>query len=146
MLNFTELDKPDDARLPPRQRVCRNCLTQANATTALNIVVLSHSFNMKKVRKGAVTFKLWDIGGCVVFECILLRRLNFEHRQARFRNMWQRYARGANAILCVYFFQSSTMYVSDLIRFLQFPCRLCGYRAVGNCENRIAVMCVAGRS
>jgi signal recognition particle receptor subunit beta len=41
-------------------------------------------FNMKKVTKGNVTIKLWDIGG-----------------QPRFRSMWERYCRGVNAIVCV---------------------------------------------
>lgn len=39
-------------------------------------------FNMRKVTKGNVTIKIWDIGG-----------------QPRFRNMWERYCRGVQAIL-----------------------------------------------
>ena len=42
-------------------------------------------FNMKKVTKGNVTIKLWDIGG-----------------QPRFRSMWERYCRGVNAIVYVF--------------------------------------------
>lgn len=41
-------------------------------------------FNMKKVQKGHVTLKCWDIGG-----------------QVRFRTMWERYCRGATAIVFV---------------------------------------------
>ncbi|KAG0082390.1 ADP-ribosylation factor-like protein 8B [Podila epicladia] len=41
-------------------------------------------FNMRKVTKGNVTMKLWDIGG-----------------QPRFRSMWERYCRGVNAIVFV---------------------------------------------
>jgi len=41
-------------------------------------------FNMRKVTKGNVTIKLWDIGG-----------------QPRFRSMWERYCRGVNAIVFV---------------------------------------------
>jgi len=41
-------------------------------------------FNMKKVTRGNVTIKLWDIGG-----------------QPRFRSMWERYCRGVNAIVFV---------------------------------------------
>merc|ERR1719145_546263 len=41
-------------------------------------------FNMRKVTKGAVTIKLWDLGG-----------------QPRFRSMWERYCRGVNAIVYV---------------------------------------------
>lgn len=39
-------------------------------------------FNMRKVTKGNVTIKLWDIGG-----------------QPRFRSMWERYCRGVTAIV-----------------------------------------------
>ena len=39
-------------------------------------------FNMRKVTKGSVTMKQWDIGG-----------------QPRFRSMWERYCRGVNAIV-----------------------------------------------
>nr|GMD00695.1 ADP-ribosylation factor-like protein 8C [Ipomoea batatas] len=41
-------------------------------------------FNMRKVTKGKVTIKLWDLGG-----------------QSRFRAMWERYCRGVSAILYV---------------------------------------------
>jgi ADP-ribosylation factor-like protein 8 len=39
---------------------------------------------MRKVTKGKVTIKLWDLGG-----------------QPRFRSMWERYCRGVNAIVYV---------------------------------------------
>jgi ADP-ribosylation factor-like protein 8 len=39
-------------------------------------------FNMRKVNKGNVSIKLWDIGG-----------------QQRFRSMWERYCRGVNVIV-----------------------------------------------
>lgn len=39
---------------------------------------------MRKITKGNVTIKLWDIGG-----------------QPRFRSMWERYCRGVNAIVWV---------------------------------------------
>ena len=41
-------------------------------------------FNMRKVTKGKVTIKLWDLGG-----------------QPRFRSMWERYCRGVHAIVYV---------------------------------------------
>jgi ADP-ribosylation factor-like protein 8 len=41
-------------------------------------------FNMRKVTKGSVTIKLWDLGG-----------------QPRFRSMWERYCRGVSAIVYV---------------------------------------------
>ena len=77
---------------------------------------------MKKVTKGNVTIKLWDIGG-----------------QERFRTMWERYCRGVNAILyfinfsryLFHFFSTSIQndyhlsaftdeYCSSLIFFLRF--------------------------
>eukprot|EP01126_Amoeba_proteus_P047733 TRINITY_DN5472_c0_g1_i10.p1 TRINITY_DN5472_c0_g1~~TRINITY_DN5472_c0_g1_i10.p1 ORF type:complete len:138 (-),score=30.97 TRINITY_DN5472_c0_g1_i10:36-449(-) len=41
-------------------------------------------FNMKRVTRGNVSIKLWDIGG-----------------QPRFRSMWERYCRGVDAIVYV---------------------------------------------
>ncbi|KAF4498638.1 arf Sar family, other [Fusarium agapanthi] len=41
-------------------------------------------FNMKKVQRGHVTLKCWDIGG-----------------QPRFRTMWERYCRGVSAIVFI---------------------------------------------
>lgn len=41
-------------------------------------------FNMKKVQKGHVTLKCWDLGG-----------------QPRFRSMWERYSRDVNAIVFI---------------------------------------------
>lgn len=41
-------------------------------------------FNMRRITKGNVTIKVWDIGG-----------------QPRFRSMWERYCRGVNAIVYV---------------------------------------------
>jgi len=41
-------------------------------------------FSMKKVQKGHVTLKCWDLGG-----------------QPRFRSMWERYCRGVNAIVFI---------------------------------------------
>ncbi|MCJ1281760.1 hypothetical protein MMC26_001083 [Xylographa opegraphella] len=41
-------------------------------------------FNMKKVQKGHVTLKCWDLGG-----------------QPRFRSMWERYCRNVNAIVYI---------------------------------------------
>ena len=49
-------------------------------------------FNMRKVTKGNVTMKLWDIGG-----------------QPRFRSMWERYCRGVNAIVYVMFLSDTAM-------------------------------------
>ncbi|KAG2450714.1 hypothetical protein HYH02_004552 [Chlamydomonas schloesseri] len=41
-------------------------------------------FNMRKMTKGGVTIKMWDLGG-----------------QQRFRSLWERYCRGVQAIVFV---------------------------------------------
>uniref|UniRef100_A0A0D9YXU9 ADP-ribosylation factor-like protein 8B n=1 Tax=Oryza glumipatula TaxID=40148 RepID=A0A0D9YXU9_9ORYZ len=57
-------------------------LQNAGKTSLVNAVAVG--FNMRKVTKGNVTIKLWDLGG-----------------QRRFRTMWERYCRGVSAILYV---------------------------------------------
>lgn len=52
---------------------------------------------MRKVSKGRVTLKVWDIGG-----------------QPRFRSMWERYCRGVNAIVYV----SSLVLRSNVSRYV----------------------------
>jgi len=68
-------------------------LQNSGKTTLVNVIASGQfkedmiptvGFNMKKVTKGNVTIKLWDIGG-----------------QPRFRSMWERYCRGVNAIVFV---------------------------------------------
>jgi len=68
-------------------------LQNSGKTTLVNVIcsgqyhedmIPTVGFNMKKVSKGNVTIKLWDIGG-----------------QPRFRGMWERYCRGVNAIVYV---------------------------------------------
>eukprot|EP01027_Heterolobosea_sp_BB2_P004507 GEZU01006904.1.p1 GENE.GEZU01006904.1~~GEZU01006904.1.p1 ORF type:complete len:195 (+),score=53.02 GEZU01006904.1:935-1519(+) len=68
-------------------------LQNAGKTTLVNVIsygthiedtIPTVGFNMRKVTKGNVTIKLWDIGG-----------------QPRFRSMWERYCRGVNAIVYV---------------------------------------------
>ncbi|GJS91599.1 ADP-ribosylation factor-like protein 8A [Tanacetum coccineum] len=44
----------------------------------------TNGFNMRKIMKGNVTIKLWDVGG-----------------QLQFCSMWERYCRGASAIVYV---------------------------------------------
>ena len=56
-----------------------------------------------QVTKGAVTIKLWDLGG-----------------QPRFRSMWERYCRGVNAIL--YVVDSSDHESVEVFIFLFLPC------------------------
>ncbi|CAO3588111.1 unnamed protein product [Absidia cylindrospora] len=68
-------------------------LQNSGKTTLVNVMASGQfmedtiptvGFNMRKVTKGNVTMKLWDIGG-----------------QPRFRSMWERYCRGVNAIVFV---------------------------------------------
>eukprot|EP00048_Salpingoeca_helianthica_P022446 m.18315 g.18315 ORF g.18315 m.18315 type:complete len:186 (-) comp7331_c0_seq1:38-595(-) len=66
-------------------------LANSGKTTFVNVIASGQfsedmiptvGFNMRKITKGNVTIKLWDIGG-----------------QPRFRSMWERYCRGVNAIV-----------------------------------------------
>jgi len=68
-------------------------LQNSGKTTLVNVVatggfsedmIPTVGFNMRKVTKGKVTIKLWDLGG-----------------QPRFRSMWERYCRGVHAIVYV---------------------------------------------
>jgi len=68
-------------------------LQNSGKTTLVNVLsnggyqedmIPTVGFNMKKVTKGNVTIKMWDIGG-----------------QTRFRSMWERYCRGVNSIVYV---------------------------------------------
>jgi ADP-ribosylation factor-like protein 8 len=66
-------------------------LQYSGKTTFVNVIssgkfsedmIPTVGFNMRKVTKGNVVIKVWDIGG-----------------QPRFRSMWERYCRGVNAIV-----------------------------------------------
>merc|ERR1712216_499780 len=68
-------------------------LQNSGKTTLVNVVatggfsedmIPTVGFNMRKVTRGKVTIKLWDLGG-----------------QPRFRSMWERYCRGVHAIVYV---------------------------------------------
>lgn len=70
-------------------------LQNAGKTTLVNVVssgggavmedtIPTVGFNMRRVTKGRVTIKFWDIGG-----------------QPRFRSMWERYCRNVNSIVYV---------------------------------------------
>lgn len=68
-------------------------LQNSGKTTLVNVLasgafsedmIPTVGFNMRKITKGNVTMKMWDIGG-----------------QPRFRSMWERYCRGVNAIVFV---------------------------------------------
>ncbi|PWN46741.1 P-loop containing nucleoside triphosphate hydrolase protein [Violaceomyces palustris] len=73
--------------------ICVVGLQSAGKTSLVNLLssgqfademVPTVGFNMRKVRSGNTTIKVWDIGG-----------------QPRFRNMWERYCRGVSAIVFV---------------------------------------------
>ncbi|CBY19390.1 unnamed protein product [Oikopleura dioica] len=66
-------------------------LQYSGKTTFVNVIasgsytedtIPTVGFNMRKVQKGNVSIKIWDIGG-----------------QPRFRTMWERYCRGVNVIV-----------------------------------------------
>lgn len=68
-------------------------LQNSGKTTLVNVLATGEysedmiptvGFNMRKISKGRVVMKVWDIGG-----------------QPRFRSMWERYCRGVNAIVFV---------------------------------------------
>ncbi|XP_047161382.1 ADP-ribosylation factor-like protein 8a isoform X2 [Vigna umbellata] len=66
-------------------------LQDAGKTSLINVIatggysevmIPTVGFNMKRITKGNVTIKLWDLGG-----------------QPRFRSMWERYCRAVSAIV-----------------------------------------------
>merc|ERR1719263_2340172 len=68
-------------------------LQASGKTTLVNLIsegqfqedmIPTVGFNMKKVQRGGVSIKLWDLGG-----------------QPRFRSMWERYCRGVSSIVYV---------------------------------------------
>merc|ERR1711912_170795 len=68
-------------------------LQNSGKTTLVNVIATGSyqddmiptvGFNMRKVTRGKVTIKMWDLGG-----------------QPRFRSMWERYCRGVNAIVYI---------------------------------------------
>ncbi|KAA8545770.1 hypothetical protein F0562_020779 [Nyssa sinensis] len=68
-------------------------LQNAGKTSLVNVIatggysedmIPTVGFNMRKIIKGNVTIKLWDLGG-----------------QPRFRSMWERYCRAVSAIVYV---------------------------------------------
>ena len=68
-------------------------LQNAGKTSFVNVIANSQfhenmistiGFNMRQLRKGNITIKVWDLGG-----------------EPRFRGMWERYCRGVNVIVYV---------------------------------------------
>jgi ADP-ribosylation factor-like protein 8 len=77
-------------------------LHQSGKTTLINVItngsgnftentIPTVGFNMKKITKGGVTMKVWDLGN----------HLLTIGGQTRFRGMWERYCRGVNCIVFV---------------------------------------------
>jgi len=73
--------------------VCMIGLGEAGKTSLVNLlatgdfkenVIPTVGFNMRKVQRGGILMKVWDLGG-----------------QRRFRGMWERYCRGVDAIVFV---------------------------------------------
>jgi len=65
---------------------------------------------MRKVTKGNVTIKLWDLGG-----------------QPRFRSMWERYCRAVSAIVYVTNFLSFSEFFSPYVLAPMHACFSQGY-------------------
>src|SRR5690606_38378718 len=87
-------------------------LQYSGKTTFVNVIASGHfhedmiptvGFNMKKITKGNVTIKLWDIGG-----------------QPRFRSMWERYCRGVNAVVYVLFIHFFNYFINSFFPILNY--------------------------
>lgn len=66
-------------------------ITDGKLAAEKDTTIPTIGLNTRKVTKGNVSIKVWDIGG-----------------QARFRSMWERYCRGVNAIVFVVDAQDSS--------------------------------------
>ena len=64
-------------------------------------VVPTVAFNLRQVRKGNVTMKVWDVAVCPILLKVVVGAN--DQGQPKFRGMWDRYCRGADAILYVPF-------------------------------------------
>jgi len=84
-------------------------------------VVPTVAFNLRQVRKGNVTMKVWDVAVCLSLSTIngILHDTQelINQGQPKFRGMWDRYCRGADAILYVthtdLVYQLTNRYVVD---------------------------------
>jgi GTPase SAR1 family protein len=65
-------------------------------------VVPTVAFNFRKIRKGNVTLKIWDVAGIVDrFLALTSLKLIAVPGQPKFRSMWERYCNGVDAIVYV---------------------------------------------
>ena len=64
-------------------------------------VVPTVAFNYRKVRKGNITLKIWDVAGALpsASTVMLCRRRDVCTGQPKFRSMWERYCNGVDAIV-----------------------------------------------
>lgn len=84
-------------------------LQNAGKTSLVNVIttgtfcedmIPTVGFNMRKVSKGKVTIKLWDLGGQVC-HCTTPGSVDNHHCSHGFGSMWERYCRGVQAIVYV---------------------------------------------
>lgn len=85
--------------------LCTNSLVNVlGANQFSEDVVPTVAFNLRQVRKGNVVMKIWDVAVSLVGIAPLSGKdltgpTSRLQGQPKFRNMWDRYARGADAIL-----------------------------------------------
>lgn len=78
------------------------------------------AFNFRKVRKGNITLKIWDVAGpsmLIISTGMLLAQCSDITGQPKFRSMWERYCNGVDAIM--YVVSWDWMYVADNDRIPQ---------------------------
>jgi GTPase SAR1 family protein len=78
-------------------------------------VVPTVAFNFRKVRKGNVTLRIWDVAG-----------------QPKFRSMWERYCNGVDAVVCVSRPCSSLLPLITSLQICGGRCRRASHEMAGN--------------
>jgi GTPase SAR1 family protein len=73
------------------------------------------AFNFRKVRKGNVTLRIWDVAG-----------------QPKFRSMWERYCNGVDAVVCVSRPWSSLPPLITPLQICGGRCRRTSHKVAGN--------------
>ena len=68
-------------------------------------VVPTVGFNVRNVRKGNITLKIWDIAGALTLSCkfrlVPLLGLLLPTGQPKFRSTWERYCSGVDVIIFI---------------------------------------------
>lgn len=63
-------------------------------------VVPTVAFNFRKVRKGNVVLKIWDVAGAsMICQSLCPATNDVSAGQPKFRSMWERYCHGVDAIV-----------------------------------------------